>query len=198
MLVVDYFEGKDTEIFNHFVKSNFADVISIVHDTEAREVRVEGRLNDAEKLEISSFYTGLPIISPIEKAKKVLSVRVNNHRDELATATFEHEIDGVVYTFDCNDRSAIRLTALVTGATYHRSAGLEFSQVWRTSDNQNILLSADEAIALFASAREHESAVVFKAVHIKELIENADYASVEEIENINAVQLWESTPWPLI
>jgi len=198
MLVVDYFEGKDAEIFNFFVKSNFADVVSIVHDPDAREVRVEGRLNDAEKLEITSFYSGLPIISPIEKAKKSLSVRVNNHRDELATATFEHEIDGVVYTFDCNDRSAIRLTALVTGATHHRTLGLEFSQVWRTSDNQNILLSADEAIALFASARQHESDVVFKAVHIKELIETADYASVEEIESINAVKLWESTPWPLM
>ena len=43
-----------------------------------------------------------------------------------------------------------------------------------------------------------KSDVVFKAVHVKELIETAQYASVEEIEKINAVKLWESTPWPLM
>ena len=197
MLQIEYVNGKDEDIFNDFLKNTFDGVRSIIHDMAAKLVKIDADLNTTEREQIINFYQNMEVLTDKQRAKIEVRARVNEYRDFLINDKFSHEVNGVLHYFDCNDRSAIRLTALVQGASYHIMAGLEFVQVWRTSDNENITLNADQCLELFRSGREHEENAVFKAVYIKEMIESTDYATIEEIQNINVKSLWESTPWPV-
>jgi hypothetical protein len=162
------------------------------------EVKIDGQFDVDQVLQIEKFYDDLPVHTEMEIAKRGLKDRLNELRDVIATTVFEHEIDGVKHLFDCDDRSAIRLTALIQAATFHLSNGLPFVQAWRCADNETVLLDAQQAIELFTSGRDHESATVFKAVHIKEIIDATNYSSIEEIEKIDATKLWEATTWPQV
>jgi len=194
---INFVEGKDVETFNVFVKENYDNAASILHGVEnVVRISFNKELSELQIQEIVNFYESLPVFDEIDLAKVDLKSKINELRDFKTIDCFEHEINGVSYRFDCDDRSAIRLTSLVTGATHHLQLGNEFSQVWRTKDNQNLILDANEAIALFASARNHESDTVFKAVYIKEMIDATNYENVEQIQQIDVNALWDSTQWP--
>jgi hypothetical protein len=197
-MLIDFVKGKNVESFNAFLKSNFENVGSIIHDEKSGEVKIDGQFEVDQILQIEKFYNELPTYTQTEIAKRGLKDRINELRDIIATTVFEHEIDGVLHLFDCDDRSAIRLTALIQAATFHLSNGLPFVQAWRCADNETVLLDAQQAIELFTSGRDHESATVFKAVYIKDTIDATNYSSVEEIEKIDALKLWEATPWPQV
>jgi hypothetical protein len=197
-MLIDFVKGKNVESFNAFLKSNFENVGSIIHDEKSGEVKIDGQFEVGEILQIEKFYNDLPTYTQTEIAKRGLKDRINELRNIIATTVFEHEIDGVLHLFDCDDRSAIRLTALIQAATFHLSNGLPFVQAWRCADNETVLLDAQQAIELFTSGRDHESATVFKAVYIKDTIDATNYSSVEEIEKIDALKLWEATPWPQV
>jgi len=197
-MLIDFVKGKNVESFNAFLKSNFENVGSIIHDAKIGKVKIDGDFSIDQVLQIEKFYEELPVYTEIEIAKRALKDQINDLRDNIATTTFEHEIDGVSHLFDCDDRSAIRLTALIQAATFHLSNGLPFVQAWRCANNETVLLDAQQAVELFTSGRDHESATVFKAVHIKETIDATNYSSVEEIEKIDALKLWEATPWPQV
>ncbi len=197
MLQIELIVGKDEDIFNDFLINTFDGVRSVMHDLGSKIVKIDGDLSTADRDQILNFYNNMEVLTDKQRAKIDARGRVNEYRDFLINDKFPHEVDGVLHYFDCNDRSAIRLTALVQGASYHIMAGLEFNQVWRTSDNINIMLNADQCMELFRSGREHEEHCVFKAVYIKELIDSTNYATIEEIENLNIAELWESTPWPV-
>ncbi len=170
---------------------------SVMHDLGSSIVKIDGDLSTVERDQILNFYNNMEVLTDKQRAKIEARGRVNEYRDFLINDRFAHEFDGVLHYFDCDNRSAIRLTALSNGAAYHIGAGLPFSQVWRTADNVNLTLNADQCLQLFASGRVHEENCVFKAVYIKELIDSTNYATIEEIENLNIKKLWESTPWPV-
>ena len=198
MLQIDLIKGKDGSKLNEFISHNFDNVGSIIHSEKSGKVQIDGQFEVDQILQIEKFYNDLPTYTETEIAKRALKDQINELRDIIATTVFEHEVDGVLHLFDCDDRSAIRLTALIQAATFHLSNGLPFLQAWRCADHETVFLDAQQAVELFTSGRDHESATVFKAVYIKETIDATNYSSVEEIEKIDALKLWEATPWPQV
>ncbi len=184
----------DTKEFNEWLKVNAPGCVSIIH-TESETVLDYLQIAPVTVESIVEKYNTMPIYSDLDKARTALKSNINELRDSIIKSTFEHEIDGNRRRFDCDDRSAIRLSALANGASYFLAQQRPFEQTWRDANNNNVVLSAEAALDLFASARLHEENTVFKAAHIKdEIIDNFSEA---DIVDKDAKTLWEETEWPL-
>lgn len=189
------FRKIDSALFNTWLNGTFSHKLnSIVHDSKKEEVLIcHNGLQENELLQIKNYYEAMPVFTDLQIAKNKLKKKINDIRDFKVSDVFVHEIQGVDYRFHCDDRSAIRLSALANGASYHLSQNREFLQNWRDFDNNMHELDAYGALDLFASARIHEEQCVFKAVTVKESIDMATWGSVEEIEQVDALQLWENS-----
>lgn len=156
-------------------------------------------LNDKETDVIGA--TGIlnsHIAYEIEDAKRNFKDRINLIRDEVVRGGFPHTINGTVYNFDSDTRSGIRLDGLgVVSALALVTENASFSQDFRDQENNQHTLDSQGAFDLFISGGINEGLVVFKAVHIKEnIIDAAVYANTDEIDAINARELWDETKWP--
>ena len=191
---------KRNDVDNGAVRSLRDDLLSAGHDVKGvtlhlRDLIVEFADNETDLAgaeNIINIHSGYNV----ELAKDALKNRINLHRDYVVKNVFPHDIDGETHYFDADDRSAIRLDGLYATATFFKIMGWPFSQAYRDANNHNHVIDADGIIQLFQSVSQHETNCVFKAVAIKETIDQTDYDTTEIVDAINASELWESTQWP--